>query len=365
MNPIRCGVIGAGWWGTTAHLPALRDHPRASVAAIQTADPADAARIARDFNVPAAFTSADELLATTELDAVVISSTANCHYPQALAALRRGLHVLVEKPMTLTFAQARHLEALARERGLHLLISAPWHYTAHNVAAQRLIADGALGTVKLISVLMTNFTLGLYQGKPWDEAFGQVASRETPERPYVAPRINSYSDPAIAGGGHLYSQASHIGAYLSFLTGAVPSDVYCRLDHGDTAIDIYDALNIRMSNGALVSVATTGATMLTERQYEVRVYGTRGMALLDLWRGTMAHHDDQGNVTQHDPLPADDIYPMFAPTRNLIDLVAGVAVNGSPGSHGVAAMGMIEAAYESARAGTNVTVPWDAPGGST
>jgi predicted dehydrogenase len=363
MKRVRCGVIGAGWWGTTAHLPALRDHPGADVVAVQTADPGEARRIARDFNVPQSFTSHEELLATPGLEAVVISSTANMHYEQAKAALSRGLHVLLEKPMTLTFEQARHLERLARDGGLHLLIGCPWHYTAHNIEARRLIREGQLGPVKMISVLMSNFSIGLYQGKPWQDAFGTVTTRETPAQPYVAPGVNSYSDPAVAGGGHLYCQVSHVGAHLAFVTDALPTEVFCRLDHGGTRVDVYDTLNIKMSNGAIVSVGTTGATMFSDRHYEVRIYGPQGMILLELWRGTMSFHDHSRNVTHYEPLPDAELYPLFAPTRNFIDLIAGTAENGSPGSLGVAAMAVIDSAYRSAREGTNVTVPWDVTGG--
>ena len=96
----------------------------------------------------------------------VISSTANMHHPHAKAALERGLHVLIEKPMTITVAQANELVELAQARDRHFLISGPWHYTDHAAEARRLVRSGALGTVKMISVLMTNFTVGFYRGDP-------------------------------------------------------------------------------------------------------------------------------------------------------------------------------------------------------
>ena len=94
---VACGVIGAGWWGTSAHIPALLRHPGAELVAIQTRDADDAGRVARHFAIPQAFISAEELIALPGLEAVVISSPPHLHYPQARAALLRGLHVLVEK----------------------------------------------------------------------------------------------------------------------------------------------------------------------------------------------------------------------------------------------------------------------------
>ena len=51
MKRVRCAVIGAGWWGTTAHVPALKKHPDADLVAVQHHDPATAAKIAKDFAV--------------------------------------------------------------------------------------------------------------------------------------------------------------------------------------------------------------------------------------------------------------------------------------------------------------------------
>src|SRR5206468_7492599 len=118
-------------------------------------DLATVRQVAKDFEVPHAYDSADALLEAPGLNAVVISSTPNVHYVQAKAALERGLHVLMEKPMTLRAAEARELVALARSRGVQLLVSGPWHYTAHAAEAQRLVRSGAAGAVKMISILMT------------------------------------------------------------------------------------------------------------------------------------------------------------------------------------------------------------------
>src|SRR5688572_27380557 len=101
MKSVKCAVVGAGWWGTTAHIPALKKHPHAELVAVHSRDPQKVRRIATDSKVPHACTTIDEVLAVNGLEAVVISSTPNAHYPQALAALQRGLHVLIEKPMTL------------------------------------------------------------------------------------------------------------------------------------------------------------------------------------------------------------------------------------------------------------------------
>jgi predicted dehydrogenase len=342
MKKIRIGVIGAGWWATSAHIPAVKSHPHAELVAVQSRDKAKAEKIARDFGAKHACTTLEAVLALKELDAVVVSSTPNVHYRHAKAALEHGLHVLIEKPMTFTVNEARELVDIAARKKLQLLISCPWHFTVHGIEARRLIHAGALGSVKMISVLMTNPIDQLLRGLKTTPTYGM-------DNVYVEPRAGSYNDPAIAGGGQIYCQVSHAAAYLTFLTGWRPAEVYARFDCDGSPNDIYNALTITLENGALVNLASTGATPLGERNYEVRVFGTKAILLLELWRGTMTLVDFNDRRVEFMPLAEDGIYPSGAPVMNFVDTILGKCTNGSPGELGLAAMEVIEAACESAQ----------------
>jgi predicted dehydrogenase len=342
MKKVRIGISGAGWWATSAHIPAVKSHPRAELLAVQNREKASAERIARDFGARHAFASLEEMLALKELDAVIVSSTPNVHYVQAKAALECGKHVLIEKPMTFTADEARELVELAAQKKLQLLISCPWHFTAHGMEARRLIYSGRLGEIKLISILMTN---------PIDKLLRGINTTPTHglEDVYIEPCKGSYSDPAIAGGGQIYCQVSHAAAYLTFLTGLRPAEVYARFDKDGSVNDIYDALTVTLENGALVNIASTGATPLSERNYEVRVFGSKAILQLELWRGEMTLVDFGDKRTEFKPLSQEEIYPAWAPALNFIEAVSGKAPNGSPGELGLAAMEIIEAACESAQ----------------
>ena len=349
MRQVRIGVIGAGWWATFAHLPAVRSHPRAELVAVQSRERAKAEKIARDFGVKHACTTVEELLALPELDAVIVASTPNVHFAQARAALASGRHVLIEKPMTFTAYEARVLVSLAAQKNRQLVISCPWHFTRHGREARRLIEAGALGEIKMISVLMTNPIDQLLRGINTSPTHGLA-------NVYVEPRIGSYNDPAIAGGGQIYCQVSHAAAYLTFLTGLRPAEVFARFDRDGSRNDIYDALTITLENGALVSIASTGATPLSERNYEVRVFGRKAILQLELWRGTMTLIDFANQRTEFPPLAESEIYPAQSPALNFIDTILGKAPNGSPGDLGLASMEIIEAACTSANHGKNICI---------
>lgn len=346
---LNVGVIGAGWWATSAHIPGIINHKHAHLKAVQNRTKSKADKIAYDFGADFAFDDYKELVLSAGVDAVVISSTPNMHYEQAKFALEYGMHVLIEKPMTFTAAESQELCQLALRNKLQFLVSCPWHYTRHGLEAKQLIKDGMLGDIKMISILMTN---------PIDKLLKGINTTPTHglNEVYIEPNIGSYNDPSIAGGGQIYGQVSHVGAYLSFLTGSKAKEVYAKFDYDNSINDIYDTLLITMENGALVSLASTGATPLSIRNYEVRIYGTAAILLLELWQGSMSYYPFEGEHKEYPSLSEEEIYPDKAPVLNFIDACLGLSENISPGYLGCDAMRIIEAACISNKEGKPIKI---------
>jgi len=259
--------------------------------------------------------------------------------------LDHNKHVLIEKPMTFTVAQAEELCDLAMAKHLQLVVSCPWHYTPHGIQARKLIKEGVIGDLKMISILMTNPVDKLIKGINTSPTHGL-------NDVYVEPCPGSYSDPKVAGGGQVYTQVSHVGAYLNFLTGLDPTEVYAKFDFAGSQNDIYDVFTITLDKRVLVSLASTGATPVSIRNFEVRVYGTLGILLIELWKGSLAFYPFTGKPTIFPALAMDEVYPDRAPVTNFIDACLEIAPNGSPGKYGVAAMKIIEAATLSNKTGT-------------
>jgi predicted dehydrogenase len=170
------------------------------------------------------------------------------------------------------------------------------------------------------------------------------------------PRVGTYSDPEIAGGGQIYAQVCHAAAYLTFLTGARATEVFARFHNDGTMLDIYDSLALRMDDSSIVSIASTGATNRGRKDFEVRVFGTKGILFLDLWHGKMEFVPLNGQPHSYPDLDDQAIYPHQAPARNLIDSILDPNLNRAPATLGVAAMEVIEGACRSARSGNNILV---------
>ena len=126
---VRIAVVGAGWWASTAHLPALAGHPGVDLVAVCDPDPARAQTAAATF-ATRPFTDLDHLLASVAADGVVVATPHHTHHEIVTAVLTADRHVLVEKPMVIRADHAWELVELARARGRILSVGHTYQYTA-------------------------------------------------------------------------------------------------------------------------------------------------------------------------------------------------------------------------------------------
>lgn len=143
------GVVGAGF-GALVHAPAFRAHERFELVAI--ASPSRASDVARTQNIPHAFASCEEMLDGAELDLVSVASPPFAHHHDVSAALRRGKHVLCEKPFALNLAQAHELHAFAQSAGVIHALAFEFRYLSSIVAMRELIANNHLGAPRQIEI---------------------------------------------------------------------------------------------------------------------------------------------------------------------------------------------------------------------
>ena len=126
-NIVSVAVVGSSWWADAMHLPALASHPGARTIAICGRTREKARKLAENWQVPQVYTDYREMIESAELDAIVIATPNDSHYPIAMKAMRHGLHVLCEKPIALTYAQAREMAETAEARRLKTLV--PFTYS--------------------------------------------------------------------------------------------------------------------------------------------------------------------------------------------------------------------------------------------
>jgi predicted dehydrogenase/threonine dehydrogenase-like Zn-dependent dehydrogenase len=115
-------LVGAGNLARWVHLPILKKTPDASLQAVYSTNGARGKSYARRFGAAYCTTSYEEILNDPSINVVVIASRNREHAPQALAALRAGKHVFLEKPMAITLEECQSLYQEAQKSGLHFTI---------------------------------------------------------------------------------------------------------------------------------------------------------------------------------------------------------------------------------------------------
>ena len=113
---VRVGVVGTSWWADMHHLPYLKSHPQAQIAAICGRNKDRAEKIAGKYEIPTVYTDYREMIEKGELQALIASVPDDIHYPVVMAALDAGLHVICEKPMAMNVVQAQEMTDRALEK---------------------------------------------------------------------------------------------------------------------------------------------------------------------------------------------------------------------------------------------------------
>jgi len=157
---IKVGLIGYGYWGPNLARN-LADTEGVELAAIAEARPDRREAAARRHQDTTMVADAADLIARDDLDAVVIATPLHTHYALAAAAIERGRHVLIEKPLAASKKEAESLADLADKHGVRLMVDHTFVYTGAVRTIRGLVDSGQLGDLLYLDSVRVN--LGLFQ----------------------------------------------------------------------------------------------------------------------------------------------------------------------------------------------------------
>lgn len=338
----RIGVIGAGWWAVANHLPLLKANPDCEIVAVNRLGAEELAAVAREFGVAAAFEDYRAMLDTVPMDGVIIASPHVNHHEHALAALAKGLHVLVEKPLATTATDARDIVAAATAAGREIVVPYGWNFKPFTDRARELVAAGAIGTIEHVKLEMASALEDLMAGRPMKETEGA----------FFRPPASTWADPKRAG-GYGWGQLVHALGLLFRIADLAPSEVFAQFGRSPSGVDYYDAAVVRFANGA--TGALSGSSTVPKHcsfQIDLRIFGSEGMLLLDIERQRLEIRRRDGNDTIVAMAPGEGGYECEEPVRLLVDICRGAPFeNRSPGLVGQRAVEVLDAMYRSAESG--------------
>jgi len=245
MNRIRWGVLGTARIATAKVIPAMQRGRWSTVTAIASRDRAKAEAAARALGIPKAYGSYEALLTDPDIDAIYNPLPNHLHGPWTTRAAERGRHVLCEKPIALTAAEARHLLEVRDRTGVRIQEAFMVRTHPQWLTARDLARSGRIGDLRSIAGCFS-----YYNDDP-----GNI--RNVPE----------------FGGGGLMD----IGCYLintaRFIFDREPQRVIGLIDR-DPRLRI-DRLASMLLDFGDAHAAGTCATQMTPYQ-RVQILGTRG-----------------------------------------------------------------------------------------
>lgn len=356
-------AVGTGWWATTAHIPTMHHHPQADLVALADLRPEILDLAANHFGITNTYTDFDEMLSKERLDGVTVAVWHAAHYEVAKTCLEQGLHMVLEKPMVLNAKHAKELVDLAESKNVEIIMSYPWNFMPQSVRVRELINSGELGRIHYISNTFASSPLHYYRGD-------DLSDKEPDMYSVVGPG-DVYSDPVRSGGGQGHLQVTHSAALMFFLTNLKPISVIAAMDNLDVKVDVVNALIVRMDNGSLATVGSTGGTVGGDGKLDIQIYCDNGYVDLDYMASTGAIYYKDGTIENISPNLEDfdtnapgasspgagAAYPAHLPASNLIDVITSGATNLSPVEYGWRTVEMLDAAYRSSQmGGKEVTV---------
>jgi len=189
---IRFGILGFGLHAAKRLMPGFRAAKNCQVSALSRRDMSKARESAKQFDIPLAFASAEELCRSKQVDAVLVTTPNACHLDDVLLALRHGKPVLCEKPMAVNAEQCRRMVEAARRAKLLLGVAQVFRFENSTARLRERIAAGEVGKVVF--------------------ARSEFSFPATPDHP--RKWIN---DPKVAGGGPIADIGVHCIDTLRFI----------------------------------------------------------------------------------------------------------------------------------------------------
>ncbi len=330
---INVAIVGLGWWGKKLTASIAGSDKMTIVMGIEP-DADTAAAVARTVNFPI-LDNSDAALVDEEVDAVILATPHNLHDKQVRAAAAAGKHVFCEKPLSLTKAGAEASVAACRAGNLVLGIGHERRWEPPVADALNTVRSGTLGTILQVEANFSHDRFCKLGSENW-----RLAPTDAPAGGMTATGIHMF-DLATA----MLGEADTALASAETLASTMPN--------GDAACAM-----VKYKSGAIAFVSALSATPFISR---FAVYGAKGWIEI---RDKAHVENPRGWIVQtcyeEDAIVVQDV-PAAQPVRDNLeafaDAVAGVADYPIRPDEMVRNTAVMEAVFESAKTGKQVTVP--------
>lgn len=163
---VRFGICGLGFAGSVLMAPAMKSHPSAEIVAACDPNEDVRNRFGKEYDISVYATLA-EMIAGAEMDAVYVASPHQLHCEHVLEASKAGLHIIVEKPLTLNLGDADRMVEAVEQAGVHLVVGTSRSHDPVIRTMRHIVESGDVGRVSMVNCF--NYTDFLYRPRRPEE----------------------------------------------------------------------------------------------------------------------------------------------------------------------------------------------------
>ena len=327
MDKIRVAILGCGSMAG-AHVGRLRHRGDVQIVALCDVSNDIVGRFVEkhlkdDAPPPQRFTDPAQMYRDAKPDAVVIVTPHTLHFEHGMQALDAGCHVLMEKPMVTSAADARKLAEKVKQTGKVFVIGYNTPCTPEFQFLRETIRTKSLGRLELVSG---------YLSQNW-MTFTKNSWRQ---------------DPRLSGGGQAYDSGAHL---LNSLCWSVESDlaeVFAMLDNHGTPVDINASITVRFASGVIAGLVIGGNCPPDGSSMHFLFDG--GRIDIDGWNGHWINVYRGWERVKYPHIPGQ----WQSPSDNFIDAILGRAQPLTSAQNGIIQCELMDAIYDSARTGMPV-----------
>jgi predicted dehydrogenase len=260
---VRVGIIGTSWWVDLMYVPSLHNYPGAEVAAVCGRNSERAAEIAMKFGGARVFTDYREMIAAGGIDAVVIAVPDDLHREMTIAALDAGLHVLCEKPLANSLADADEMLSRAEVAGVKHMVLFTWRWQPHWRYVKHLVDTG-------------------YIGRPLRARFAFISGAAFQEGSSGQWRYDGRRATGAAGdlGSHMIDFAHwYLGGVTAVLADLpILIDQSAKTEHPPQPVNDACLMILEMQSGARAEIDVSRVSFLADQviRLSVQLFGDQG-----------------------------------------------------------------------------------------
>jgi myo-inositol 2-dehydrogenase/D-chiro-inositol 1-dehydrogenase len=344
-DKIGVGIIGSQFI-STIHAEALQTVTDAEIIAVCSPTPGNAEALATKFNIPNHFTDIDQLLALDSIDMVVIGAPNHLHHQLTLAVAAAGKHIVLEKPFCLNMREADEMIEACKKAQVKLMYAEVLCFTPKYARVKEMLDHGALGAPILIKQM----------------------------EKHDGPHSAHFWDMKRAGGGATMDLGCHAIEFFRWMLNNEPiKSVYAQMGtyvHGDKTDGDDNAIIILEFANGTVAMAEDSWTNPGGMDDKIEVHGTAGHAKADLLKGNAILTysttgldyavEKAGDTKGWSFTVFEELWNYGFPQQmaHFVDCVKNDKTPITTGEDGKAVLEVIFAAYESARTGKKVMMPF-------